>query len=184
MSENSDSKKRKSPETVDPEKKKTLFILKYDETQAPFHGDRYAVFTAGTNVEVYDKLCNALRRDMKRAAKGWEDVTEAERAWVPWMIFLICKSKYDAAEHVGYTDEDDYQKTRNQKARQVMLAIGMIRNMEDFTSDEIGKDFVKEEIGELRFVEPTDLMSTENFSSVMIVPAHCNRECDKYYKKL
>lgn len=184
MSENSDSKKRKSPETVDPEKKKTLLILKYDETQAPFHGDRYAIFTAGTNVEVYDKLCNALRRDMKRAAKGWEDVTEAERAWVPWMMFLMCKSKYDAAEHVGYTDEDDYQKTRNQKARQVMLAIGMIRNMEDFTSDEIGKDFVKEEIGELRFVEPTDLMSTENFSSVMIVPAHCNRECDKYYKKL
>lgn len=184
MSENSDLKKRKLPDTVDAEKKKTLFILKYDEAQPPFHGDRYAVFTAGTNVEVYEKLCEALRRDMKSAAKGWGDVVEAERTWVPWMMFLMCKSKYDAAEHVGYTDEDDYQKTRNQKARQVMLAIGMIRNMEDYTADEVGKDFVKEEIGLLRFVEPTELMSTENFSSILIVPEHCNRECEKYYKNL
>lgn len=184
MSENSDSKKRKSPGTVDTQKKKTLFILTYDETEAPFHGDRYAIFTAGSNVEVYDKLCNALRDSMKSAAKGWEDVIEAERVWVPLMMFLMCKSKYDAAEHDGYTDEDDYQKTRNQKARQVMLVIGMIRNMKDFTSDEIGKDFVKEEIGELRFVEPTELMSMENFFSVIIVPENCNRECDKYYKKL
>lgn len=183
---NSEVKKRKSEDEVKPsaEKKKTLFILEFEPMRHPIQDNMYAIFTSGENVEVYDKLCKQLQIDMKSAARGWHDVADAERVWVPWMMFLNYVSKYDASKNSGYHNEEDYQKTRNQKARMVMLAIGMIQNMADLTSDEVGKDFIKEEIGEFKIVSKRDMMEVEKFDMVLVVPDICNRECQKYYNKL
>ena len=195
MSDNSDTKKRKSNDLVGdvdcggdgtllPNKKKTLFVLESNAMNDPMADTHYAVFTSSVNVEVYDLLCKQLYIDMKSAARGWHDVIDAERVWVPWMMFLTYASKYDAVKHSGYKSEEDYQKSRNQKARIVMQLIGMINNMEDFLSDSVGKDFIKEEIGEFKIVSKRDVMAIDGFSSVMIVPDNCNRECKKYYNKL
>jgi len=196
MSENSDTKKRKSTDQVHPEvadananskkkeQKKTLFVLEYNPLVYPFEQTKYALFTCGKNTDVYERLCKAFLDDMKSAARGWEHVCDAQRTWVPWMMFLIYKSKFTQSPNSGYDDEEDYQKSRNQKARQVMLPIGMIRTTEEFNSDEVGKDFVKEEIGEFKLITKQEVMELGDFNSVMIVPSHCNQECDKYYKKL
>lgn len=183
MSETSDVKKRKTDDTEAP--KKTLFVLPFDDDCLPHEETRYAIFQCGKNVELYDKLCARLLSDMFEASKGWRDVDQAENTWVPWMMFLCYNSTYGAKEKAdGYKSEVNYQKSRNQKARQVMTLIGMIRSMEDLQNDAVGADFIKEEIGDFKFVSERDVMEAGAFTNVAFVPSSCNRECLKYYKKI
>lgn len=182
MSDTSDVKKRKTDTEA---AKKTLFVLLFDDYSLPHEDTRYAIFECGKNVEVYDKLCARLLSDMFEASKGWRDVSEAENTWVPWMMFLCYNSTYGAKEKAdGYKSEEDYQKARNQKARQVMMPLGMIRSIGDLTNDAVGADFIKEEIGEFKFVSERGVMEAGAFANVAFVPSSCNRECLKYYKKI
>lgn len=187
MSESFDAKKRKTDSIISESAtpKKTLFVLLFDDYSLPREETRYAIFTSGKNVKVYDKLCSRILSDMKDASKGWSDVVEAEHTWVPWMMFLCYSSAYGDKEKAdGYENEQNYQLKRNQKARQVMLSIGMIRSMEDLQNDAVGADFIKEEIGEFKFVTERDVMDAGSFANVMFVPSSCNRESLKYYEKI
>mgnify|MGYP001150798858 CR=1 FL=1 len=182
MTESSVTKKRKSCETS--VAKNTLFVLQANVLKNVYSIERYLLFTSGENVEIYDKICEKLRCDMKSAANGWSDVADAERTWVPLMMFYTYDSTYHAAKHKGYKDAEDYQKKRNQKARNVMLPIGMIHSIKELQSDNVGCNFIKEDIGEFKFISNKDVMSLEDFTYVMFVPANCNEECQKYYCKI
>jgi hypothetical protein len=188
MSESSDVKKRKTNSTTNEstEPKKTLFVLLFDNYDSPpREKTRYVIFTSGENVEVYDRLCNRLLFDMKDASKGWNDVADAENTWVPWLMFMCYNSTYGDKEKAdGYNDAEDYRKKRNQKARQVMQQICMIRSIEDYTNDAVGADFIKEEIGDFNFASERDVMEAGAFTNVMFVPSACNYLCLKYYKKI
>lgn len=187
MSESSDVKKRKTDSTINESApKKTLFVLPFDNYDSlSREKTRYVIFTSGGNVEVYDRLCNRLLFDMKDASKGWSDVSDAENTWVPWLMFLCYNSTYGDKEKAdGYNDAEDYHKKRNQKARQVMQQICMIRSIKDFTNDAVGADFIKEEIGNFEFASERDVMEAGLFTNVVFVPSSCNYLCLKYYKNI
>lgn len=169
-----DLKKRKLDGDEELAPNKVLFILPHWKLELPLEETFYGIFECGEDAVTFDKICTIMHREMKRAqGHGEEGLIDCCSTWGPFIeFFQFCREK-----HCNIDDtEEKVELRRRQRARNLMMQVGGIRSLDDFQSDETGKDFIAEKIGKLKFTKRTDLvMDAGAFWMTIIVDPYAKK---------
>lgn len=163
-----------------PEKKSLL--IHYNPYRLPERAPSYLVFTEVPNSTHYDPIITALIRVMSKSAGAFpdrEDKLDAIAFWQAFIKFYKFKTKLskEELETSGYESEEDYELSRRNLAKHLMVKLGLIKTTKEFIADETGTNFIKEEIGTLEaFKQVSEIHEMSGFDKVIIIDTMCCEE--------
>jgi hypothetical protein len=176
MSKEKRKKDNKEKEEL-PACKSVLLVVNYYAGQHPFVNTHYYILDKkdGDKKTVFDTILGQLISAMSDAYRGGrENLIGAMDFWRVFMrFFLLCP---DVEMRLPDTTVEQHEEGRREMARKLMVKLGMIKKIADFTNPEIGADFRREDIAFLYKPSAIDVMMHGKFDTVVTVHPMCSRE--------
>lgn len=92
--------------------------------------------------------------------------------------FYNFKTKLSEEElkNSGYKSAQDYELSRRNRAKHLMVVLNLIHTTAEFISEETGSDFIKEGIASLEIIDVAKMHELSGFDKIILIDIMCGTQ--------